>query len=179
MSENVTIVRVPEPELSAERESQLQSLLQACFPDYPNRAYFKLPPHFRYVATKDDAAVAHLGVELRIIRVGDAVLRTFGVVDLCVHENARSHGLATRLLAELTTYAQDCRIDFIILFADDERVYTRNGWVRVDSPLSWVKINEHRTIGLATDVTPHELMARPVGQLSWPTGPIDLLGHVF
>lgn len=176
---NVTISRVPEPELDAELETQLQSLLQSSFPDYPDRAYFKLPPHFRYVARMDATVVAHLGVELRVIRVGDTILRTFGIVDLCVAESARSHGLATRLLSEVAGYAQDCRIDFIILFADDDRVYTRNGWTRVDNPLSWVKINEHATIGLATEVTPHELMVRPVHQPTWPTGPIDLLGHVF
>src|SRR5256885_1845165 len=139
------------------KDSQLRSLLRSSFPDYPDRAYFKLPPHFRYVATTGATVVAQLGVELRIIRVGDTVLRTFGIVDLCVRENTRSHGLATRLLIEATSYAQDCRMDFMILFADDDRVYTRNGWTRVDNPLSRVKIHEHATIGPATDVTPHEL----------------------
>ena len=28
---------------------QVQALLQMCFPGYPSRAYFKLPPHFRYL----------------------------------------------------------------------------------------------------------------------------------
>jgi hypothetical protein len=58
---------------------QLRSLLQASFPDYPDRSYFKLPPHFRYVAFVDGAVVAQVGVEMRVMRVGDSVARTFGV----------------------------------------------------------------------------------------------------
>ena len=46
--------------------------------------YFKLPPHFRYLAMIDGELAAQLGVELRMIRAGGTVLRTFGVSDLCV-----------------------------------------------------------------------------------------------
>jgi hypothetical protein len=42
-----------------------------------------------------------MGVKLRVIRVGQGVFRTFGVVDLCVKANERSRGLATRLLTEV------------------------------------------------------------------------------
>jgi GNAT superfamily N-acetyltransferase len=176
---DVTIVRVVETELGGELEGQLRSLLLASFPGYPDRSYFKLPPHFRYLAAVDGSVVAQVGVELRVIRVGNAVVRTFGIVDLCVRESARSRGLGSRLLAQVTEYARDCQMDFVILFADNDRIYARNGWVRVDNPLSWVKINEHATIGLATNVIPHAMMVRPVSQSAWPDGPVDLLGHVF
>ena len=75
----VTLTRVAEAEISADRGRQLQTLLQASFPGYPGRSYFKLPPHFRYLAMTGDGEVAgQLGVEFRVIRVGDAVVRTFG-----------------------------------------------------------------------------------------------------
>ena len=127
----VTLTRVAEAEISADRGRQLQTLLQASFPGYPGRSYFKLPPHFRYLAMTGDGEVAgQLGVEFRVIRVGDAVVRTFGVVDLCVAARQRSRGLAARLLGELTGYARDCGMAFVILFADDDRLYVRNGWDR-------------------------------------------------
>ena len=171
--------RYPEAEIGPELHRSLQDLLESCFPGYPARSYFKIPPHFRYVVTDGPAVAAQLGVELRVIRVGEQILRTFGVVDLCVRDDHRGQGLASRLLDEVTAYAAACGMDFVLLFADNDGLYHRNGFVRVDNPLTWVKINDHHTIGLARAVTPHELMVRPVGTASWPTGEIDLLGHVF
>ena len=57
--------------------------------------------------TSSGDVAGQMGVELRAIRVGDTVVRTFGVVDLCVAESQRSHGLAGRLLAEATGFARD------------------------------------------------------------------------
>ena len=95
--EAITVIRIAEPEIGADLSGRLQSLLQACFPGYPSRSYFKLPPHFRFLAmTGTGGVAAQMGVEFRIIRVGDTVVRTFGVVDLCVAESQRSRGLAGR-----------------------------------------------------------------------------------
>ena len=148
--EAITVIRVAEAEISADRSRQLQSLLQASFPGYPGRSYFKLPPHFRYLALTGSGEVAgQAGVELRVIRVGGTVVRTFGVVDLCVAPRQRSRGLAGRILAEVTGFARDCEMAFVILFADDDRLYTRNGWARVTNRCSWVRIDNHVTLGLA------------------------------
>jgi hypothetical protein len=77
------------------------------------------------------------------------------------------------------SYATACGLDYVILFADEDSLYRRHGFSRVDNPLTWVKINEHHTIALARAVTLHEMMVRPVGSSVWPAGEIDLLGHVF
>jgi hypothetical protein len=70
-------------------------------------------------------------------------------------------------------------MDFIILFADDDRLYTRNGWARVTNLCTWVKIDEHTTLGLATQADTGALMVKAVGEQAWPQGDVDLLGHVF
>ena len=130
--EAVTVIRIAEAEIGADLSRQLQTLLQECFPGYPGRSYFKLPPHFRYLAVTGSGCVAgQMGVEFRVVRVGDAVVRTFGIVDLCVRGSRRSGGLAGRLLAEVTGLARSCEMAFVVLFADDDRLYARNGWVRV------------------------------------------------
>ena len=178
-SEATAILRVAEAEIGSDLRQQLRALLQACFPGYPSRSYFKLPPHFRYLAVTSGVLVAQMGVELRVIRVGSTVLRTFGVVDLCVRANERSHGLAGRLLAEVTELARSCGLDFVILFADDARVYTQGGWARVANPCSWVKIHDHTTLGLATAEDTGALMVKRIGQQGWPIGEVDLLGHLF
>ena len=179
-SEAVTVLRVAEAEIGEDLSRQLQSLLQACFPAYPSRSYFKLPPHFRYVATSGDGVVtAQMGVELRVIRAGDLVVRTFGVVDLCVGGSERSRGLASMLLAEVTEFARACAMAFIILFADDDRLYARNGWTHVSNRCTWVKIDNHTTLGLACRVDPGVMMVKAVGNQAWPAGDVDLLGHLF
>jgi GNAT superfamily N-acetyltransferase len=178
-SEPATISRVAEAEIPAELMHQVQVLMQMCFPGYPSRAYFKLPPHFRYLALAGDELAGQVGVELRVIRVGRTVLRTFGVVDLCVRGSERSRGLAGRLLAEVTELARSCRMDFVILFADDDRLYTRNGWARAANPCSWLKIDNHTTLGLATAEDTGALMVKKIGPQDWPDGEVDLLGHLF
>src|SRR5262245_1705022 len=100
----LVIRRVWEPEVDCALEAQLQSLLQRSSSGYPARSYFKLPPHFRYVATIGGKVVAQMGVELRVCRVGDEVVRTLGVVDLCVDEGERSQGLASLLLRKLVEF---------------------------------------------------------------------------
>jgi GNAT superfamily N-acetyltransferase len=178
-SEPATISRVAEAEIPADLMHQVQALMQMCFPGYPSRAYFKLPPHFRYLAMAGGELAGQVGVELRVIRVGSTVLRTFGVVDLCVRGSERSRGLAGRLLAEVTELARSCRMDFVILFADDDRLYTRNGWARATNPCSWLKIDNHTTLGLATAEDTGALMVKKIGQHAWPGGEVDLLGHLF
>ena len=67
--EGVTVLRVAEAEIGENLSMGLQSLLHECFPGYPSRSYYKLPPHFRYVAIASDGVVSgQMGVELRVIR---------------------------------------------------------------------------------------------------------------
>jgi GNAT superfamily N-acetyltransferase len=176
--EAITMIRVAETEISASLHGDLQVLLQECFAGYPGRSYFKLPPHFRYLAMTGGGVAAQMGVEYRIIRVGDAVLRTFGIVDLCVTASQRHQGLAGRLLAEVTGLARSYGMAFIVLFADDARLYTRNGWTRVTNHCTWVKINDHVTLGLARREDPGAMMVKALGGQAWPDGDADLLGHL-
>jgi predicted N-acetyltransferase YhbS len=120
-----------------------------------------------------------MGVEFRVIRVGDSVVRTFGVVDLCVTDSERSRGLAARLLAELTEFARSCGMEFVVLFADDDRLYARNGWARVTNRCTWVRIHDHATLGIARQEDTGAMMVKAVGEQAWPEGDVDLLGHVF
>ncbi len=178
--EGMTVLRVAEAEIGEDLSMGLQSLLEECFPGYPSRSYFKLPPHFRYVAMAADGVVAgQMGVELRVIRVGEFVVRTFGLVDVCVRGSNQSRGLASMLLAEVTEFARACGMAFVILFADDDRLYARNGWVRVSNRCTWVKIDNHATLGLARKLDPGVMMVKAVGGRDWPAGDVDLLGHLF
>ena len=68
---------------------------------------------------------------------------------------------------------------FIVLFADDGRLYTRNGWIYVSNRCTWVKIDNHVTLGLVSRVNPGGMMVKAVGNQAWPADDVDLLGHLF
>jgi predicted acetyltransferase len=120
-----------------------------------------------------------MGVELRMVRVGTEVVRTLGVVDLCVDPGQRSGGLAGRLLDQVTALAAEVRAAFVVLFADDDRLYRRHGWTGVANTCSWLKINDHTTMGLAEQEATGALMVKATGDRRWPNGDVDLLGHLF
>src|SRR5258707_1647908 len=134
--------------------------------------------HFRYLAMTSGVMAAQMGVELRVIRVGSTVLRTFGVVDLCVRTSERSHGLAGRLLAEVTELARSCG-STLSSSSQMTTVYTRGGWARAANPCSWGKIPDHTKLGLATAEDTGPLMGKRIGQRGWPIGEGGLLGHLF
>jgi ribosomal protein S18 acetylase RimI-like enzyme len=173
------VLRMSESEIDRALSDQLRSLLQSSFPGYPDRDYYKLPPHFRFLAMVGDNVVAQVGVELRVVRVGQSILRTFGIVDLCVKADKRSRGLAKELLTEVTEYAGACEMDFVVLFADDDRLYAQNGWRRVNNPCTWIRVDEHVTLGLARRELTNALMVKTVQGKVWPEGEVDLLGHLF
>ena len=68
---------------------------------------------------------------------------------------------------------------FVVLFADDDRLYARHGWARVTNRCSWVKIHDHATLGIARRADPGAMMVKATGEQAWPEGDVDLLGHLF
>jgi hypothetical protein len=68
---------------------------------------------------------------------------------------------------------------FIVLFADDDRLYARNGWARVTNRCTWVRIHEHATRGIARQEDTGAMMVKAVGEHAWPEDDVDLLGHLF
>ncbi len=76
-------------------------------------------------------------------------------------------------------YAKACAMDFVLLFADDDRLYVQNGWHRVNNPCTWVRVDEHVTLGLARREMTNALMVSSVQGKVWPDGEVDLLGHLF
>jgi GNAT superfamily N-acetyltransferase len=174
------IERIEEFALTAPVLAQVRDLVQVAFPGYPpDRPYFKLRPHFRFLAWNDDALVGHLGVDHRVIRVGAEALSIFGVIDLCVTPSYQHRSLAMQLLQQLESLARDTQRGAIVLFADDHRLYTANGYQRIEAPCTWMMVDGHRTLGITTQSLGDCLMVKPITLAHWPDGPIDLLGYLF
>jgi GNAT superfamily N-acetyltransferase len=159
-------------------QGKIHAVLDACFPGYPARSYFKQLPHFRYLGWSGGELVAHLGVEHRMIRNAGSPLRVFGVIDLCVVAEARSQGHARRLLDELEELGRRSEVDAVLLFADDPRLYLAAGYRRTPETVKWLMLNEHETIGIA-DRPVDELMVKMLNGKPWNPGTVDLLGYLF
>jgi len=170
--------RIMEDEITARQHELIGSLLRESFPDYPQRSYFKQIPQFRLLDWRDEKLLAHTGVEHRVIRNGDSILRIFGVIDLCVASAERSRGLASRLLTDLESLARSAGVDAIVLVADDSRVYDAAGYSMVENSARWVMINDHETIGIAERPLAG-LMVKMLGTKTWQPGLVDFLGYLF
>ena len=174
------INRIIEFDISQELHQQITELRNSCFPENSKpRYYYKQLPHFRYLVFVEDTLVAQMGVDHRVIRVGDSVFTIFGVIDLCVEQSYRQQGIASKLLSSLTTLAQAKSIDFLFVVVKDKRIYSKNGFQDISNYCFWLRIHEHKNYGVAVEKIQDEFMIKQIGDKQWVNEPIDLLGYMF
>lgn len=160
-------------------KGDIQLLLTCSFDNYPSRSYYKQLPYQRLLAWSNDHLVAHLGIDYRMMSLSQIPICVVGGIDLCVYSSYRSHGIGSELLNRLETFALRSNSDFIILFADDDRIYAKHGYQHADNPCRWLKINEHTTLGVAEEPLPDALMYKCIGATNWRSGVLDLLGYLY
>ena len=167
--------------ITPDQREQVRALLQLCFPETESnalRTYLKQLPPRRLLVWEGTSLVAHMGLEHRVINLAGRPATIFGVIDLCVGLEARSQGVASKILSWLDDLGRRHAIEFIVLFAQDSRLYLSNGYTAPGNPLRWVKIHEHELRGLAEEVL-SELMVKPLTARPWEQGLVDLLGYQF
>jgi len=171
---------IPEYKILDSVREAIVKLLAESFTDYPlERSYYKLLPQFRYLAWIDDELVAQVGIEHRVIANTGVPAQIFGLIDLCVAKSYRRQKIATILLQQIETLAKASSIDFLVLFADDARLYFQNGYEHVDNCCRWMKVDEHQTLGIGEASMSDCMMVKPVGEQRWLSGTVDLLGYLF
>ncbi|PSB52095.1 GNAT family N-acetyltransferase [Chamaesiphon polymorphus] len=171
---------IPEYEISDDTHKLINQLLVESFPDYPlDRSYYKLLPQFRYLVWADNNLVAQVGIEHRVITNNGHPVRIFGVIDLCVALSYRSQKIATKLLQQIAELGNMGKIDFLVLFADDSRLYVENGYHKVTNICRWMKVDEHQIIGIGEESMADCMMVKKLGEKKWQDGIVDLLGYLF
>lgn len=171
---------VLEYNLSDEVHKLANQLLVESFPDYPlDRSYYKLLPQFRYLVWAGENLIAHMGIEHRVITNTGTPARIFGLIDLCVASSYRSQKIATTLLQQIEELSKTSKIDFLILFADDSRLYAKNGYQRVENLCRWMKVDEHQTLGVGEELMSDCMMVKQISEQTWQEGMVDLLGYLF
>lgn len=119
-----------------------------------------------------------MGIDARIVNVGGEALSIFGVVDLCVRSKRRREGIASALLKKVEELAH--KRDFLVLMADDDRLYCRHGYYRVTPARTcWLAIEDRTSYGLIERDLSDCFMVKPLSNRHWPSGRIDLLGYLF
>jgi GNAT superfamily N-acetyltransferase len=167
--------------IDPETQRQLAELLDVCFPDtFSGRTYYKQLPYARLLLRCDGELAGQAGMDFRVIRVGDQVLRALGVIDLCVAPRFRGQKRAGALLDRVAKIAEQGRADFQILFADEPALYVAKGYLAVEpARMSWLAIEDRASRGVVAREMGGVFMVRPVGSASFPKGAIDLLGYLF
>ena len=173
------IIRQIEFEISAETHQQIAELYQVCFLDIPVRSYFKQLPHFRYLIFTDNTLIAQVGIDHRVIRVGDNVFSIFGIIDLCVKSEYRRQGIGSNLLSILTELAIANSIDFLFLVSHRDSFYLNNGFKAVSQECTWLGIEEHQNCGILVETIEENFMIKQTSDRIWLNEPIDLLGYMF
>ena len=174
------IIRTIEFDISKNVHRQITKLRNLSFPEIKrNRSYFKQLPHFRYLVFDGDLLVSHMGVDHRVIRVGDYVFSIFGIIALCVKPSHQGRGIASELLEAVTELAKEKAIDFLFLVAHDKRIYLKNDFQAVSNKCSWLGIEDHCNCGVLTETIQENFMIKQTGDKLWNDKPIDLLGYMF
>lgn len=172
---------VNEPAIDARADADIRALLQTCFPGeecFRSRRYYKQLPHRRLLVRDEGLLVGHVAVDHRMIALGGAPAPIAGVIDLCVHPSWRGQGLGARLLGQVEAFGRESGAEFVVLFAVDDGLYRRSGYRRSGNVVRWLKIHEHRSLGMGEEVI-DELMVKELGARAWPKGVVDLLGYQF
>lgn len=170
-----------EPNIPTPIQQQLKTLLNSAFPGFfDGRIYFKQLPHRRLIVQDSEIVVAQVGLDYRVIRVGDQVFPIAGLIDLCVQADLRGQGLGSKLLKEAELQAREAGVAFMILMADRHDLYEAHNFQRVEPAVTkWLAIEERASVSLIERDLSNCFMAKALKREPWPQGVIDLLGYLF
>ncbi|MDD1827070.1 GNAT family N-acetyltransferase [Photobacterium sp. ZSDE20] len=170
---------ISEIEVSKEQHQAITALRNSAFPDHQvERSYYKQLPHMRALQYEQEKLVGYLGLDYRMISIGDNAYKVLGVIDFCVAEDVRGKGIGSSMLSELDMYATGRDVDFIILISDLDNFYSAKGYNRVCATNSWLRLNEHLNHGVAVEEI-DDLYVKPINGVSWPSGNVDWLGYMY
>ncbi|GIN39358.1 GNAT family N-acetyltransferase [Heyndrickxia oleronia] len=177
------IEKIYEYEIDSKLRAKLQELLIECFTEeYPkDRIYFKQFPHFRFIAIDDNyQIVGQVGLDYRVMNLNGKPIRVLGIIDLCVSKIKRSQGIGSLMLSKINDFCEEKLVDFLLLFADNQKLYLNAGFKSVNNECKWLKIdNENQTTYGIGEEKFNELMIKEVGNIKWKNGKLDLLGYLY
>ena len=174
------IQRIEEYKINNIYHIQILELLKMCFSSYPsNQSLYKQFPSFRFLAFEEKKLVAHLAIIHRLIKIGGENAIIFGVSDLCVHPDFQNKKIASTFLDKLESLGKKHQINFITLIAQDQNLYKKNGFQKVNNNCRWLIINETQSLGVVQRNLDGALMIKALTKKRWGAGIVDFQGCLF
>ena len=167
-------------QLSQKEHTQILSLLNASFDNiFPNRIFFKQIPHKRILVKENDTVVGQVGIDYRAMNLGGRLVDVVGIIDLCVASKYQGNRMGSKLLETVEAQFRG-RADFILLFADEHKVYLNNGFQLSNNKVTWLGIDEGKTIGVISKNMGDCLMYKPIKQgATWTEDDLDMMGYLY
>ena len=167
-------------EITPEEARQLEDLFMEFFSDYyTGRIYYKQLPHYRILAKKENKVIGQLSLDYRMMALNKIPVKVLGISDVCITKDMQYKGIAGNLLKEAEQIATLYKLDFMLLFADNPRLYLKNGFTQCTSnTVKWLKIHEHESLGLGEEII-KELMIKEIGKKKWEPGWLDMMGYLY
>ncbi len=174
------IIKINEYDIDVNYHSKILNLLIESFPDsYPNnRIYYKQMPQFRYLALDKNTLIGQVGLDYRVMNLNGLPIKVLGIIDICIKKEYRGKGIGSKLLQTIECFSLEHKLDFMLLFADEEIFYIKNGFMNVKNICKWTKIDEHITLGIG-EAEVKELMIKKIGNKDWENGYLDMLGYLY
>jgi len=180
----LAIELIEEFKLKENSKTQLSQLLQKAFPEvnFKGRNYYKQIPQFRILLKRERKVLGQIGLDYRIMTLNDSPIKVLGVIDFAVLPTEQGKGYGTKLLLELDNIAKSNQhnIDFILLFADNSKIYTKNGYKVSDQKVKWLAIDNHINHGIFEKQLFGCLMYKKIGTMEWNNKlTLDMLGYLY
>lgn len=179
---NLEIYKKHDFDLEADERVALLNLLSKAFTGYfKEQIFVKQVPTYRFIVKEKGAIIAQTGIDCRVVNTSKlGVLKTYGVIDMCVAPTFQGHGIASQLLSHIANEAIERTVDFIFLFADDHRVYERNGYKRVNATCRLLAIENLSCIKVIEKDMSDSLMVLPIHNSFTLDGDfVDMLGYLY
>ncbi|WP_214884691.1 MULTISPECIES: GNAT family N-acetyltransferase [unclassified Exiguobacterium] len=178
----MNIQQMMEFEIGKALDKQLTELLMKSFDSlYHERSYFKQLPHLRLIAFDEQQhVIGQVGLDFRVMNLNGDPIRVLGIIDLCVQEEWQGRGIGGALMERVIALGNEHRIEFLLLFADRSDLYERIGFHTVSNTCMWLQIDDQNQTTRGIGEAPFdELMVKPVGEMQWTEGTLDLLGYLY
>lgn len=170
---------IPEIELTEKEHESISALRNDSFPEHQvPRSYYKQLPHYRCLEYDGDMLIGYMGLDYRAIGVNGRSFYVLGGIDLCIQRERRGSGIGSSMLAFLSNYAMKRSVDFIILIADCHEFYVKNGYQKISTEHSWLRLHEFKNYGVAHEFV-DEFYVKPISGRLWDRGHVDWLGYMF
>lgn len=129
---------IPEPELSATLEADIQKMLVASFPEYVDfftaNSYWGSKPEFRLIAIDNNQPIAHVEFGYRHITVEDVSFEIAGMGAVAIHPAHQGKKLGKAMFTYLRDYLlKNSNADFGFLGCHEKVAgfYTASGFQQV------------------------------------------------